>query len=141
MRQSGLFHRGEIKWREEALAAGENSLQRDAGLFTAVEIAARIEALAAEIGRTIPADFVVVGLLKGATVSVVDRARALDRADARSEIEFMQLASYGLAKGSSNCRRSQCSPVIHPRFVRGWLGFRCGNEGNRLLIAATLVAG
>jgi hypoxanthine-guanine phosphoribosyltransferase len=61
-------------------------------LFTAVEIPGRIEALA-EIARTIPADFVAVGLLKGATVSVADLARALDRASARSEIEFMRLAS------------------------------------------------
>ena len=73
-------------------------------LSTAVEIAARIEALAVEIARTVPAYFVAVGLLKGATVSVADLARALDRASARSEIEFMRLASCGLAKGSSGTR-------------------------------------
>ena len=70
-------------------------------LFTAAQIAARVEALAVEIARTIPADFVMVGLLKGATVFVADLARALDRAGARPEIEFMRLASYGLAKESS----------------------------------------
>jgi hypoxanthine phosphoribosyltransferase len=43
----------------------------------------------------------MVGLLKGATVFVADLARALDRADARPEIEFMRLASHGLAKESS----------------------------------------
>jgi hypoxanthine phosphoribosyltransferase len=69
-------------------------------LFTAAEIAARVDALAAEIARTIPADFVMVGLLKSATVFVADLARALDRAGARPEIEFMRLASYGLAKES-----------------------------------------
>ena len=70
-------------------------------LFTAVEIAARVDALAMEIAGRIPADFVMVGLLKSAAVFVADLARALDRAGARPEIEFMQLRSYGLAKESS----------------------------------------
>jgi hypoxanthine phosphoribosyltransferase len=70
-------------------------------LFSAAEIAARIDLLAAEIARTIPDDFVMVGLLKGAVVFVADLARALDRAGARPEIEFMRLSSYGLAKESS----------------------------------------
>ena len=70
-------------------------------LFTAVEIAARVDALAMEIARAIPADFVMVGLLKSAAVFVADLARALDRAGARPEIEFIRLSSYGLAKESS----------------------------------------
>jgi len=70
-------------------------------LFSAAEIAARVDALAAEIARTIPADFVLVGLLKGAAVFVADLIRALDRAGARPEIEFMRLSSYGLAKETS----------------------------------------
>ena len=70
-------------------------------LFSAAEIAARVDGLAAEIVRTISADFVIVGLLKGAAVFVADLARALDRAGARPEIEFMRLSSYGLAKESS----------------------------------------
>jgi hypoxanthine phosphoribosyltransferase len=70
-------------------------------LFTAMEIAARVDALAAEIACTLPADFVMVGILKGAAVFVADLARALDRAGARLEIEFMRLSSYGLAKQSS----------------------------------------
>ncbi len=70
-------------------------------LFTAAEIAARVDALAAEIARTVPDDFVIVGLLKGAAVLVADLARELDRAGARPEIEFMRLSSYGLAKESS----------------------------------------
>jgi hypoxanthine phosphoribosyltransferase len=74
-------------------------------LFTAAEIAARVEALAAEIARTIPADFVMVGLLKGAAVFVADLARALDRAAVRPEIEFMRLARYGLGKESSGAVR------------------------------------
>ncbi len=70
-------------------------------LFTAAEIAARVDALAAEIAGAIPDHFVVVGLLKGAVVFVADLVRALDRAGARPEIEFMRLSSYGPAKESS----------------------------------------
>ena len=70
-------------------------------LFSAAEIAARIDALAVEIARAVPADFVMVGLLKSAAVFVADLARALDRAGACPEIEFMRLSSYGLAKESS----------------------------------------
>ena len=57
-------------------------------LFSAAEIAARVDALAAEIARTLPPDFVIVGVLKGAWVFVADLARALDRTGARPEIEF-----------------------------------------------------
>ena len=70
-------------------------------LFSEAEIAARVEALAGEIAETIPGDFVMVGILKGAAVFVADLARALHRAGARPEIEFMRLSSYGLAKVSS----------------------------------------
>jgi hypoxanthine-guanine phosphoribosyltransferase len=41
-------------------------------LFSAAEIAAGVDTLAAEIARTIPGDFVMVGLLKGAVVFVAD---------------------------------------------------------------------
>ena len=70
-------------------------------LLSEAEIAAQVEALAAGIARTIPDDFVIVGLLKGAAMFVADLARALDRAGAHPEIEFMRLSSYGLAKVSS----------------------------------------
>ncbi len=70
-------------------------------LLSETEIAARVEALAGEIAQTIPGDFVMVGLLKGAAVFVADLARALDRAGAQPEIEFMRLASYGPGKVSS----------------------------------------
>jgi hypoxanthine phosphoribosyltransferase len=70
-------------------------------LFSAAEIAARVDTLAGEIARTLPADFVMVGLLKGAWVFVADLARALERAGASPEIEFMRLSSYGLGKQSS----------------------------------------
>ena len=69
--------------------------------MSAQEIAARIDALAADIARALPPEFVVVGLLKSAAVFVADLVRALDRTGARPEIEFMRLSSYGLAKESS----------------------------------------
>jgi hypoxanthine phosphoribosyltransferase len=70
-------------------------------LLSEAEIAARVEALAGEIAQAIPGDFVMIGLLKGAAVFVADLARALHRAGARPEIEFIRLSSYGLAKASS----------------------------------------
>src|SRR5215469_5706064 len=70
-------------------------------LLSAAEIAARVDALAAEIASTLPAEFVMVGLLKSAAVFVADLARALDLAGARPEIEFMRLSSYGRGKESN----------------------------------------
>jgi hypoxanthine phosphoribosyltransferase len=70
-------------------------------LFSAAEIAARVDALAAEIVRKLPADLVMVGVLKGGWVFLADLARSLGRVGARPEIEFMRLASYGLAKEST----------------------------------------
>ena len=70
-------------------------------LISEAQIAARLEALAAEIAQQSPDDFVIVGLLKGAAIFVADLVRALHRAGARPEIEFMRLSSYGIAKVSS----------------------------------------
>jgi hypoxanthine phosphoribosyltransferase len=70
-------------------------------LISEAEIAARVDALAGEIAQRRPGDFVIVGLLKGAAMFVADLVRALYRAGAHPEIEFMRLSSYGLAKESS----------------------------------------
>jgi hypoxanthine phosphoribosyltransferase len=70
-------------------------------LIREAEIAVRVERLAAEIAQRRPGDFVIVGLLKGAAMFVADLARALYRAGARPEIEFMRLSSYGPGKQSS----------------------------------------
>ena len=70
-------------------------------LFSEAEIAARVEALAAEIVTAMGKDFIVVGVLKGSFVFLADLARALSRAGARPRIEFMRLASYGQSKESS----------------------------------------
>jgi hypoxanthine phosphoribosyltransferase len=80
-------------------------VSRIPALFSVAEIAARVATLADEIARTVPQDFVVVGLLKGAAVFVADLVRALDRAGARPEIEFIRLASYGAARESSGAVR------------------------------------
>ena len=87
-----------------ASIAIEVSVGLDGGmrvLISATEIAVRVDALAMKIARTIPGDFVIVGLLKGAAVFVADLVRALDQAGAQPELEFIRLSSYGRAKESS----------------------------------------
>jgi hypoxanthine phosphoribosyltransferase len=74
-------------------------------LFSEAEIAARVDALAAEIASMLPAELVIVGILKGAAVFVADLARALDRAGSRPEVEFIRLSSYGSGKESSGAVR------------------------------------
>jgi hypoxanthine phosphoribosyltransferase len=76
-------------------------MERIRTLISEAEIAARVEALAAEIANRTSGDFVIVGLLKGAAMFVADLVRALYQAGAHPEIEFMRLSSYGLAKVSS----------------------------------------
>jgi len=76
-------------------------MERIRTLISEAEIAARVEALAAEIANRTSGDFVIVGLLKGAAMFVADLVRALYRAGACPEIEFMRLSSYGLGKVSS----------------------------------------
>jgi hypoxanthine phosphoribosyltransferase len=70
-------------------------------LFEEAEIAARVEALAGKIVRTMGAEFVVIGVLKGSFVFLADLVRALARAGAMPNVEFMRLASYGQKKESS----------------------------------------
>jgi hypoxanthine phosphoribosyltransferase len=70
-------------------------------LFEAAVIARRVEELAQRIAATLPDEFTVVGLLKGAFVFTADLVRALDRAGCRPEVEFLQVSSYGMAKEST----------------------------------------
>jgi len=70
-------------------------------LFDQEKIAARVEALAGEIAAQLPRELVVVGLLKGSFIFVADLVRALNRAGASTQVEFMRLSSYGLDKTSS----------------------------------------
>ena len=70
-------------------------------LYGEAEIAERVIALAGEVAAVLPADFLMVGLLKGSFVFVADLIRALDRLGCRPRVEFMRLSSYGSGKQSS----------------------------------------
>jgi hypoxanthine phosphoribosyltransferase len=70
-------------------------------LFDAEQIAQRVDELAREIRSKVGRDLALVGILKGSFMFMADLARALDRAGARPQIEFMRLASYGQKKESS----------------------------------------
>lgn len=70
-------------------------------LFDEQEIQNRIEELAEEISRSLPDDFMILGLLKGSFVFIADLARALYRRGRHPEIEFIRLSSYGLEKTSA----------------------------------------
>lgn len=70
-------------------------------LFTEAEVRRRVEALALEVVAVAGTDFAVVGVLKGSFVFMADLVRALDRAGAAPQVEFMRLASYGQKKESS----------------------------------------
>jgi len=70
-------------------------------LFGAAEIAARIEALAAEIAAAMPRDMQIVVVLKGGFVFAADLIRALHQAGVRPRIDFMTLSSYGTGTESS----------------------------------------
>lgn len=70
-------------------------------LYEEQEIQARVEELAAEIARSLPEEFMILGLLKGSFVFIADLARALYHHGRRPEIEFIRLSSYGLEKTSA----------------------------------------
>lgn len=70
-------------------------------LFDATEIAARVEALAAEIRDAAPVDLLVVAILRGSFIFAADLLRALHRAGLAPSVEFMQLASYHSGMSSS----------------------------------------
>ncbi len=75
--------------------------QRVTPLFEATQIAERVEELARAIAAELPAEFALVGLLKGSFMFVADLVRALDRMGCRPSVEFMHVSSYGLGKESS----------------------------------------
>ncbi len=70
-------------------------------LFTADRVAARVDEMAGEIKRAMPAEFTLVGILTGSFVFVADLVRALDREGAAPKVEFMRLASYGMGTTSA----------------------------------------
>ncbi len=81
--------------------AASGLAQTIAPLFTAAQIADRIEALAREIAASCPRDLVIVAILKGSFIFAADLIRALHRQGVEPEIDFMFLASYGAGTSSS----------------------------------------
>ncbi len=64
-------------------------------LFSAAQIAARVDALASEIAASTPHDPVIIAILKGSFIFAADLIRALHREGLKPEIDFIFLASYG----------------------------------------------
>jgi len=64
-------------------------------LFSAGQIAARVEALADEIASAMGADITIVAVLKGSFVFAADLLRALFHKGVHPRVDFMTLASYG----------------------------------------------
>ena len=69
--------------------------------FSAAEIATRVDEMAAELAAKLPADTLVVSVLKGSFVFAADLIRALSRAGAHWSMDFLTLSSYGTATQSS----------------------------------------
>ena len=63
--------------------------------FSAAEIAARVDVMAAELAGKLPADTLVVSVLKGSFVFAADLIRALSLAGADWSMDFLTLSSYG----------------------------------------------
>lgn len=63
-------------------------------LFSAQDIAGRIEALSAEIAATNPEPLLVVALLTGSFIFAADLIRGLERVGLHPEIDFISLSSY-----------------------------------------------
>lgn len=74
--------------------------ERIAVLFDADRIAARIDALAQTVVARLGPHFLVVVLLKGGLVFAADLLRALHRAGAAPEVDFLILSSYGASTES-----------------------------------------
>lgn len=74
-------------------------------LFSETDIAARLEAVAADIARDLGGGVLIVGVLRGGFIFSADIARALWRAGADAEIDFLGLSSYGAARESSGAVR------------------------------------
>jgi hypoxanthine phosphoribosyltransferase len=69
--------------------------------FSAAEIAARVDVMAEELAAKLPADTLVVSVLKGSFVFAADLIRALSRAGANWSMDFLTLSSYGTGTQTS----------------------------------------
>jgi len=63
--------------------------------FSAAEIATRVDEMATELGEKLPADTLVVSVLKGSFVFAADLIRALSHVGANWSMDFLTLSSYG----------------------------------------------
>lgn len=70
-------------------------------LFSAEQIAARVEKLAEDIVAGTNDELLVVVILKGSFVFAADLIRALERAGASAQVDFITLSSYGAGTRSS----------------------------------------
>lgn len=110
-------------------------------LFSADEIAVRVEAIAAEIAATMPKDLLIVAILKGGFVFVADLIRALHYVGMRLQVDFMTLSSYGegmRSKGAVTLSRDISEDVTgrHVLIVDDIL-----ESGRTLLFARDLLSG
>ena len=69
--------------------------------FSAAEIAARVDVMADELAGKLPADTLVVSVLKGSFVFAADLIRALSRSGADWSMDFLTLSSYGTGTETS----------------------------------------
>ncbi len=70
-------------------------------LFSAEQIATRLDEMAKLMALEIEEEVLVVGLLKGAFTLTADLVRAMDKWGLKPQVEFMRLSSYGNSKESS----------------------------------------
>lgn len=70
-------------------------------LFSADDIAARTNAMAEDIARDLPADFIMAPVLTGAIIFAADLLRAITRVGHDPLVDTVQLSSYGGARASS----------------------------------------
>lgn len=70
-------------------------------IFSERQIGERIDALAAEIARDLPPDFLMAPILTGAFVFAADLLRALHRLGVDPAVDFVQLSSYGGERAST----------------------------------------
>lgn len=85
-------------------------------LFDETAIARRNEELAKAIVAALAPDLMVVAILKGSFMFAADLIRALHRAKAAPQVEFMHLSSYGAgttSRGSVTILRDIESDVAH----------------------------
>lgn len=74
---------------------GDESAPKVEMLFSAAEIAARVDRLADEIAAAMGPDITVVAILKGSFVFAADLLRAMFHKGVHPRVDFMTLASYG----------------------------------------------